>query len=309
MNELIQGRSLVLDEPSFYRIYIQENLSRREAKMRYGISHQMSHLCVDVYGEKYKDELRKAKSKNYARSKVGNRHGAKEHPKLLLDQTRLEEMRSAGKSVLQIAKELNTTEFLVRRNLSHFRIGEENLLPRRMQGVDLDYLKKLELFVPGLVETAKNYYEDPTAFYNALYEAHLNLLQMIWFIQDQAKGWRYFREKNKVPKNHVCWNLNRYEALLSLLLLQENIPHVRQWTVPGSTLMADFYFPQARLALESDGGFHLLVDKQKERDRRKEKLLEKVGVKLIRIKPEEVWKHPEKVLSDLKKALSEASSQ
>lgn len=302
--ELIRGRSLVLDEESFKKILLEENLTQLEAREKYGVSHHITHVSREFYREKYGEEIRKAKSISYARDKFGNKRGSRPTPSVVLDKEKLLELRELGKSVCQIAKELETTEFLVKRNLGFHRVSSEKNLPKRMQGVDLEILKKLEVFVPGLVDSAGNYYEDPTLFFNKLYEAYLETLQILWFIHNQGKGWSYYREKNKVPKNHVCWSANRYEAMLSLLMLQEKIPHIRQWLVPGSKLMVDFYFPADKLAVELDGGFHALEGEQKKRDKRKETILEELGIKLLRYKSEDVWKSPEGVLSDLKKHLS-----
>ncbi len=74
----------------------------------------------------------------------------------------------------------------------------------------------------------------------------------------------------------------------------------REW-VCGGRWIVDFYFPEVRLGIEVDGGYHRSTT-QKGWDQFKEGGLESAGVTLLRLTNEEVFGDRERLLVKLRKA-------
>jgi len=74
----------------------------------------------------------------------------------------------------------------------------------------------------------------------------------------------------------------------------------REW-VCGGRWIVDFYFPEVRLGIEVDGGYHRSTT-QKGWDHFKEGGLESAGVTLLRLTNEEVFGDRERLLGKLRQA-------
>ncbi len=74
----------------------------------------------------------------------------------------------------------------------------------------------------------------------------------------------------------------------------------REW-VCGGRWIVDFYFPEVRLGIEVDGGYHRSTT-QKGWDLFKESGLESAGVTLLRLTNEEVFGNRELLLGKLRQA-------
>jgi very-short-patch-repair endonuclease len=74
----------------------------------------------------------------------------------------------------------------------------------------------------------------------------------------------------------------------------------REW-VCGGRWIVDFYFPEVRLGIEVDGGYHRSTT-QKGWDLFKEGGLESAGVTLLRLTNEEVFGDRERLLGKLRQA-------
>ena len=74
----------------------------------------------------------------------------------------------------------------------------------------------------------------------------------------------------------------------------------REW-VGGGRWIVDFYFPEVRLGIEVDGGYHRSTA-QKGWDHFKESGLESAGVTLLRLTNEEVFGDRERLLRKLRQA-------
>jgi very-short-patch-repair endonuclease len=74
----------------------------------------------------------------------------------------------------------------------------------------------------------------------------------------------------------------------------------REW-VCGGRWIVDFYFPEVRLGIEVDGGYHRSTS-QKGWDLFKEGGLESAGVTLLRLTNEEVFGDRERLLGKLRQA-------
>jgi very-short-patch-repair endonuclease len=78
----------------------------------------------------------------------------------------------------------------------------------------------------------------------------------------------------------------------------------REW-VCGGRWIVDFYFPEVRLGIEVDGGYHRSTA-QRGRDLLKGSALELVGITLLRLTNEEVFGDRERLLEKLRHAWREA---
>lgn len=90
-------------------------------------------------------------------------------------------------------------------------------------------------------------------------------------------------------------------------LIDEKIPHQRQVCVSPKKqrgLMVDFLV-DGRLFVEIDGGFHVLA-KQRELDDRKEAILEKMGIPLLRVSTSTVIRDLPGVVAQIKQRLASA---
>ena len=75
---------------------------------------------------------------------------------------------------------------------------------------------------------------------------------------------------------------------------------LRQYSVDQYVI--DFYCPKLKLAIESDGNIHdLLEQKQYDKDRQNE--LEKFGITFVRITNEELLGKPNKAFEKIEKAI------
>jgi len=69
----------------------------------------------------------------------------------------------------------------------------------------------------------------------------------------------------------------------------------RQHIIKG--FIVDFYCPSKKVAIELDGAIHL---KQKEADKERQKLLECIGIRVLRFKNEEVLVNKRKALNRIR---------
>ena len=76
---------------------------------------------------------------------------------------------------------------------------------------------------------------------------------------------------------------------------------------PIGNYIVDFYCPEARLAVELDGGGHKLK-KQKEYDDKRGKKLSKNGIRVLRFWDNEVWDNLEGVLEVIYRELPDDPS-
>ena len=70
----------------------------------------------------------------------------------------------------------------------------------------------------------------------------------------------------------------------------------RQYSVDKYVI--DFYCPELKLAIESDGSVHELPE-QKTYDRKRQEYLENYGIKFVRIKNEELFGNPNKAFEKI----------
>lgn len=301
----IGGRRKILDEESFVQIAIVEGLTDAKAVKKYrrhGLTRNAWLSSKTNYKEKYAEELKKAKHRHYSVAKKGNQHGMREMPATVLSEVVLKRMAESGKKLSVIATELGTTEWFVKKNLELFGLSKTGELPYRMQHVDLEYLERLEVFCPGILERARAFYEEPHEFFLALYGAYTKLNELLWFVKQQSKGHRRYRESGRVPKDHICWNANQYEIRLSMGLLEKGLSHVRQYCFL-KRYMADFAFPEKKLLVEIDGARHWEGGSRVESDLKRQEAAERMGYKMLRFTTTEVLISLPQVISQIESAL------
>lgn len=304
LEKLVNGTKKVLTEESFYQIYIVEELSRDDAVKKYrkdGLTIHAWNLSMREHKNKFPEEMKRLKHIRYSKALKGNTHGARLLPATVVSKEHLQELVESGKSFPVIAKELGISEWFVRRNMQLHQIKKDVQLPYLMVSTDIYYLEMLEQFSPGIVEAAKNYYNYTGEFFDLLYRAFLKIMELLWFIQSQKSSHDYYREKKLVPKNHISFNLNKYEILLSQALLEYKIAHIR-YVFLGERLSVDFGFPDSPLLVEVDGEYHE-QEETKQRDRRKEELAKEQGKYILRFKIKTIENNLPQIIADIQQHL------
>jgi len=303
-----RGRRKVFDEESFVLI-MNEGITDAEVVRRYGVSRHVINTSKKYYKEKYGDLIKSSKRLNYRRSMMGNQRGKKEQPAVVIPKEELEKSLRDGWSLSELARKFDTTEWFVRQNIQFHELKKPTgVLPYKLQDTDLVYLERLEVLTPGLLEATKNYYDKPHEFFKLLYLAFIKVNEQLWFIKELANGHRYRREQNEVPRDHICWSTNRGELFLSLGLLERNIAHERQFILYRN-YMVDFFLPSANLLVEVDGDYHRKDKKTKERDAKKEKIIQEKGFLLLRVTDKEVLTSLGDVLDQIEVIISKELSQ
>jgi len=284
---LWQGSRWLLTEESFVRIFITEQRPQTEQMAKYGVSYSALTCCRKLYGPSYAAELRALRSKNHSRVMRGNTRGSfgagvkRPHPiRHLLPRERLEELVRRGLKDVVIARELNTTEHHVRRNIKHFEIQRDFLLPPRLQHLEVEEVAHLERLAPGFKAAAQRFYVAPHEFFQLLYLGMAKLSLLVDDLRSFAPSHRYYVGHGLIPRDHIAWSLNRHELRLSLALLDAKVPHRREICF-FKNWRADFCLP-GRLMIEVDGAFHTKDAATKRRDRRKLKKAEALGYKVVR---------------------------
>lgn len=115
--------------------------------------------------------------------------------------------------------------------------------------------------------------------------------------------------KNKKPRHNLKMylhyrkelrnNSTRAEYILWFYLKDKKLNNVkfrRQHSIDHYIL--DFYCPSKKLAIEVDGGYHLLED-QKQYDKVRDSYLKRYGIQVIRFENELIYHHIDDVLKEI----------
>lgn len=287
-------------EESFVDLYLQQKLTSNEFKQR-GISYKILSNSVRFYKSKYPDEIKERKHFHYSHALKGNLHGKKDSPGVLIPLETLIPYLEQGYSWKMIGKELGVSAWFVRQSMRHYKVSRTGKLPYRLMNSDMDILLTLDQYAPGIAKAAIHYYEDPQRYFQLLYEAHLQVIELTWFIKEQSRAYAGFLARKKLQKSHICWSSNRSEMLLSKALLDNNIPHVRQ-VLLFQNYLADFGFPGKKLLVEIDGDFHKQMETQK-RDVLKKQYTEGHGYTTLNFSTREIEKNLLNVVEAIRSAL------
>ena len=296
---------VVLSEKDYVEYYLVKKLGPAALKA-VGISHKIATNSTRFYREKYEKEIKERKHHTYSTALKGNTHGLKDAPDTVVPKNELQSLLTTGYPVRQIAEKLNVSAWFVRQSIKYHGLSKSGKLPYRMVDTDIEYLKRLEQYAPGLLDCTSQFYDDPKAFYDKLYTVFSELMDLVWFVKEQATGHNRFREAGKLPKDHLCWSSNRHELMLSAALLAQDIPHVRQYMF-YKRYMADFAFPDAKLLVEVDGEFHKNDKVTQVRDRKREKEARRLGYRVLRFTTRQVAKNLVETVEKIRSALGESN--
>lgn len=282
-------KSKVVTEEEFVQVVLVEELREDEACAKYGWSTKTYRRSITFFREKYRKELKTRRSNRLSRAKMGNTNRLGQLPAVLLDRERLQSQLAKGVRVCTLAKEFNCSEFLVRRNAQQYglEVDESRKLPVFVGAENLGLLEKLDFLSPGILEKTASILKDPGACFDALYTAHLELLELQWFVQKLGKHRGRMYQRKGSPG--ICWSTNKGEAVLAIALRDAGLPHRRQVAlgpVARGAMMVDFLIDE-RLFVEVDGAIHL-EESKKSADLKKEKAIEKTGIPLLRVTAAEV---------------------
>lgn len=293
----------VIEETEFVRLYLDERLTAKEF-LDLGISYKILSNSVRAYKEKYATQVRERKYHNYSTALKGNTHGTKEQPDIVIPRERLQECIDRGYDYAMTARVLGVSAWFVRQNMKAYGMVTEKKLTYKLLATDIEQLRELEQYAPGLIQSMEQFYQNPHNYYLKLYEAFLHLIELTWFVKEQAKNHGQYRERGQVPVDHICWSLNRHEMLLSMALLAAKIPHTRQVAFYENYL-ADFGFPGHKLLVEVDGSFHARNDTKK-RDADKQKEATRLNFVTLRFTTKEIEKNLSRVIGQIRSALAES---
>jgi very-short-patch-repair endonuclease len=299
---IAQYGGTVIEEATFVRLYLEERLSG-QAFLDLGVSYKILSNSVRAYKEKYATQIRERKYLNYSAALKGNTHGIKAQPGVVIPRERLQECVDRGYTYSMTAKVLNVSAWFVRQNMRAYGMTPEKKLTYKILATDMEQLRDLEQYAPGLMKTVTQFYQDPHAYYKKLYEAFSHVIELTWFIKEQARNYNQYKGRGQVPADHICWSLNRHEMLLSMALTDSKIPHTRQVAFYKNYL-ADFGFPGHKLLVEIDGSFHAQADTTK-RDISKQKEAVRLGYKTLRFTTKEVEEKLPHVVTQICLALAE----
>jgi very-short-patch-repair endonuclease len=302
-----QRRYRVLDETSFVELVITRALTKAQIHQQFSVPLNVVDTSLSVYKSKYKDDLQRIKHQHYATAMKGNRRGERVRPGVLLDKQKLSSLLAEGRSLPELARRLQTSEWFVRQNIRYHGLAKTGELPYRMQDVDAEYLRLLETFSPGITAEAKSFYKEPHQFYLLLYAAFTRLMELVWFIKDQARGHAYYRRIGKIPKDHIAWGTNPHELRLSRALLAAGIPHLREVCF-YKNCRADFGFPGASLLVETDGEYHDTNAQTKRQDQTKQRHARRLGYRILHIRNKALEKDLDSFVQRIKSLLPAKSS-
>lgn len=294
------GRMLVVQEEDFYRLAFVE---LRTQEQMGGISTHIYKTSMFYYRELRPEWAWKQRQHYlYARTKYGNTNGAR-LPETLLDRADLEALQ--GYSTAQIAEKLETTEWFVRRSMQVYGIANTRL-PARCLDTDLKDLHCLEQFAPGLTDAAHAYYEEPGEFYEHLNTAWMELQRLMFFLKEFKASYRYHMEKGRIaPHQRVQWVVREPEFMVEQALKSARIPATPQY--PVQQYRFDFRIDDTPILVECDGAYHTTCPKTKARDIQKTQAATAEGFQIIRFQNEEIRSDVERVVAQIRHALSESN--
>jgi very-short-patch-repair endonuclease len=307
------GWRKILDEKSFVKLVLEDHLTSTELRDRYQINQKTSSLSRRVYMEKYGARIIATKELNYRRGALMRDPATLNWgDKIIIPKEVLVGLIEEGLTEWSMAERLGVSPQVVGKNIRRYKLPQPRIKLQRMKREDSENLKKLEFLVPGIGDAAYRYVEDPLQFFHLLYLTYGQIYELLWFIKRIAGRHSQWLEARRIPKDHVCWNTNKAEIVLSMELLKNNIPHVRQFNF-SKNYMADFYFPNTNLIAEINGSFHYpkteVADKYiKVRDEERQAEMERTGYKCLILLGKEVERKPAEAVLNIQKALSKASS-
>jgi very-short-patch-repair endonuclease len=293
----------ILYEEDFVKYILDLKLSREELRKKYGVSLAVFAHSRIAYKKKYFSKLKEARSYQHSKAMFGNKRGKKDQPGVIVRKSELKKLITKGLSIERMARELNISEWYVHRNLKYHGLIKGGTYSDFLRNLDSGFIRHLEYFSPGIKESISTYYKNPHKYFLKLYEVFAQVNELLWFIQDMKGAHAYWREVGKIPKDHICWSMNKSELMLSQALISEKILHIRQFRFYGK-YMADFYFPERKLLVEIDGNQHTMFESIKRRDVIRDQKAKESGYIMVHYTEKKVRKELRNVVLDIKSKLS-----
>ncbi len=104
--------------------------------------------------------------------------------------------------------------------------------------------------------------------------------------------------RNQTPAEIYLWRLLRNRKFDGKKFLRQHPIIIEEKDFNFDFFIADFYCHEHKLVIEVDGKIH---DYQKEHDKQRDLIIENLGLKVLRIKNEEVLNHIDKVNIKIRK--------
>lgn len=105
---------------------------------------------------------------------------------------------------------------------------------------------------------------------------------------------------NPTSAEKKLWQFIRRRQLEGRLFLRQHPVFYEHWQTESFCFIPDFYCYKEKLAIELDGGIHKFT---KQKDKRKDEILEGIGIKVLRIQNSEL-EDIESVLNKIKQQFS-----
>ena len=114
----------------------------------------------------------------------------------------------------------------------------------------------------------------------------------------------YNKKEIQNRRRYLRNNMTCSEKLVWMFLRKQqmNERFLRQYSVDNYII--DFYCPKLQLAIEIDGDVHDLK-RQKRQDKTRQEYLEKLGIKFVRIKNEDLLNNPNKAFERIENKIKE----
>ena len=116
------------------------------------------------------------------------------------------------------------------------------------------------------------------------------------FNKQTEKEKRRILRKNTTSAEKIVWTYLRRKKIL-------NERFLRQFSIEFYVL--DFYCPRLRLAIEIDGDSHFVNQDTVDYDKERQVFIERLGIKLLRFKNEEVYTENDVVINNITQKVKE----
>lgn len=302
----INGKKKILDEESFFSLYINSDKTIREIAQENKVATTLISTSIQYYLTLYPEEIKNKKHKNYHKSSVSPSHVLNVNPPINLNKQELAGLIAEGKSEWEIAKIYSVAPQTIRRNVRKYKLAYPPQGLYRMteqEWIDLEYVDQ---FAPGLLQAAYMGINDPSKFFHLLYDAFLSVVKLLWTLQKFGRRYSHYVEKRGLKRDYISWRINKQEIELSQALRRNGIEHIREYAWAksvGKNFSADFFLEKYNLIIEINGSVHDLVwvlDK----DAEKEKLASKLGYDRLVFTTQQIDNDVNEVITTIREQIS-----
>lgn len=301
----IDGKRKILDEKSFFDLYINSDKTVRDIAIENGLATTLISRSIQYYYTIYPDVIQKKKHRNYHRSSISDAHVLNINPSINLDKEKLALLISEGKTEQEISRIFSVAPQTVRRNVRKYKMKHPPQGLYRLseqEWMDIEFIDQLS---PGLLESAYHGQENPFLFFHKLYFAFLALVRLLWTTQKLGRRYNHYVDKKRLKRDYITWRINKQEIELSEALRRMDMEHIREypWAKEAhKNFSADFYFEKANLIVEINGSAHGLswvISK----DREKEYLAKKLRYKRLVFTTKEIDDDVNAVVNEIRRTI------